>query len=162
MDVLDRIFAQARIAPSGCWEFTGPHDNDGYGSVTVAGRTVKVHRVVYERLVGPIPPGQVTRHHCDNPACFRPECLIPGTQAENIADRDARGRTARGERNGRAKLTATAVAEIRQLSTNGQPINKAVLARRYGVTRRAITFVLEGITWKETPTTHAGSTSATR
>jgi hypothetical protein len=39
-------------------------------------------------------------HHCDNPPCARPSHLFEGTQAENDADRHAKGRDARGRRNG--------------------------------------------------------------
>jgi len=36
--------------------------------------------------------GQIVRHLCDNPACFRYDHLAIGTQADNLADMAAKGR----------------------------------------------------------------------
>lgn len=59
---------------------------------------------------------------------------------------------ARGERHGRAKLTAAAVWEIRVAwSTAPRPALTA-LADRYGVSERTIGFVVNGLTWQHVPT----------
>lgn len=68
---------------SGCWLWTGPLDRDGYGTVYADGKTRRVHRYVYEQLVGPIGARQVLDHlkddrgpckhrHCCNPAHLQP------------------------------------------------------------------------------------------
>lgn len=79
----------------GCWVWLGAKDRDGYGRVMVDGRTMGAHRIAYEESHGPVPDGLVVMHSCDNPSCVNPDHLRVGTQAENIQDRDAKGRTYR-------------------------------------------------------------------
>lgn len=67
---------------TGCWNWTGALTK-GYGRIKVGGRTRIAHRVVYERLVGPIPEGLHLDHLCVNPRCIRPEHLEPVTTREN-------------------------------------------------------------------------------
>jgi len=72
-----------RLADSGCWLWTGSKTR-GYGNVGHKGRNVYAHRLTYELLVGPIPPGLELDHLCRTPACVRPSCLEPVTHAENM------------------------------------------------------------------------------
>jgi hypothetical protein len=51
-----------------------------------------VHRVAWELEHGPIPDGMLILHRCDNPACWAPEHLFLGTQADNVRDMHAKGR----------------------------------------------------------------------
>lgn len=57
---------------TGCWLWLGEVNRNGYGRVWVNGVRVMVHRVVYELLVGEIPPGAVIDHTCRNRACCAP------------------------------------------------------------------------------------------
>jgi hypothetical protein len=79
-----------------CWEWQGARDRDGYGLVWYGGRMARTHRVAYQLERGEIPPGKIIRHRCDFPPCFRPAHLRLGTPADNMADREARGRHGRG------------------------------------------------------------------
>lgn len=78
-----------------CWLWTGPKQREGYGTIWRGGRMPrKAHRVAYELLVGPIPPGAMLDHLCHVPACVRPDHLAPVTNAQNSqnrrgADRDS-------------------------------------------------------------------------
>jgi hypothetical protein len=66
-----------RIDPdTGCWNWTGFTDK-GYGRATADGRTQPAHRVVWERLIGPIPPGCDLHHLCSNRLCVNPDHLEP-------------------------------------------------------------------------------------
>src|SRR5678809_506908 len=40
-----------------CWLYTGGRNQDGYGIAYTDGRTKVAHRVVYEGLIAPVPPG---------------------------------------------------------------------------------------------------------
>jgi hypothetical protein len=74
----------SQIAPTGfCWEWTGRTDQ-GYGRVSIGGRQLRAHRVVYERLVGRVPDGLVLDHLCRNRGCVNPDHLEPVTNEENI------------------------------------------------------------------------------
>lgn len=69
----------------GCWEWIGSVRPNSYGQVRGAnGRTQKAHRVAYELLVGPIPPGLQLDHLCRNRKCVNPAHLEPVTQRVNI------------------------------------------------------------------------------
>jgi hypothetical protein len=60
---------------------------------------VYLHRWIWEQINGPLDPGQVVRHRCDTPDCFRYDHLEVGTQADNLRDMHERGRA----RNGRER-----------------------------------------------------------
>lgn len=76
-----------------CWTWTAYRNVYGYGVVGVRGsRTMLAHRAAYELAVGPIPAGYRILHTCDNPPCVNPAHLWVGTQLDNIADRQAKGR----------------------------------------------------------------------
>lgn len=80
---------------SGCWEWRGRRNWNGYGVVSLARRDLsdaRVHRLMFERYYGPIPDGMVIRHKCDNPPCSNPDHLELGTQNDNVQDMKDRGR----------------------------------------------------------------------
>lgn len=68
----------------GCWEWSGKVMTNGYARIYVNGRDQLVHRVMYERVVGPIPDGLVIDHLCRNKRCVRPLHLETVTIAENL------------------------------------------------------------------------------
>lgn len=79
-----------------CWIWPGAKNNTGYGEIVGRreGKAVAVaaHRIVWEAIHGPIPPGMVIRHRCDNPPCIRLRHLQIGTQGDNVRDAVERGR----------------------------------------------------------------------
>lgn len=85
-----RLLAGAPNRPSGaCWIWTGPTNNHGYGRF---GGSRYAHRVSYQLAHGPIPPGMVVLHRCDNPPCVNPDHLSLGTQRDNVRDMVTKGR----------------------------------------------------------------------
>lgn len=114
---------------SGCWIWVGSHlGPHSYGHICINYRTTLAHRYAYERFIGPIPPGLVVRHRCDTKSCVNPAHLVAGTQADNIADKVAKNRQAKGQRHGMAKLTDEQAQAIARLTGSVHPI-----AAEYGI-----------------------------
>jgi hypothetical protein len=146
------LMHRSRLAENGCWEWTST-TKKGYGSFESGGISMPAlkskkrgaHQVSYEAYNGPIPKGLVVRHTCDNPLCINPDHLILGTQSQNVADREARGRRKdiNGEQIGTARLTAEQVLEIRASDKS-----LTQLARQYNVHKTTISLIRSGKSWK--------------
>lgn len=134
-----------------CWEWALSRNEarGGYGQMRLNGRTLKAHRIAYEKWVGEIPKGHGVLHHCDNPPCIRPAHLFTGTTADNSADMIAKGRGVNpvmcGEKSPHAKLTAKQVRTIRKRLTNGESLT--VLGKEFQVTKQAIYRIRERLSW---------------
>lgn len=85
--VLKRIEHRYSGLSTPCWCWTGQKNWKGYGEIgqMVRGQRfgLKVHRVVYEALVGPIPTGHHLDHLCEVKECVNPLHLEPVTPLEN-------------------------------------------------------------------------------
>lgn len=152
-----------------CIVWTGAKAGAGYGVTSKNGKQAYVHRLAAEDAYGPIPPGMVVSHRCDNPACYNPAHLRICTQAENLLDMRQKGRAAsgskhrsrthpelvlRGEMVGTSKLTEAQVQEIRSKYSPGSAGKRsehslAGLARQYGVTFQTIHKIVKGLRWKK-------------
>lgn len=93
-------------------------DLDGYPLIKRK-KTIRISRYIYEECFGFIPDNHLVRHTCDNPNCISPEHLITGTHKQNSEDMVSRNRSARGEKNGSAKLTTEDVLRIRETYKRG-------------------------------------------
>lgn len=128
MSIADKFHRSYSVAENGCWNWNGKTtQHGGYGRFWTGERTVRAHRWSYESVNGPLGES-VCRHKCDNPKCVNPAHLLPGTQADNIADAKARGRLQRGERQGGAKLTEADVRLIRE-----SPDKLTEIAAKFGI-----------------------------
>ncbi len=130
-----------------CWVWTASKLAKGYGQFGLT-RSISelAHRVAFVIEHGRGPIGGVVRHGCDNPSCVRPEHLEEGTLLDNNRDAAHRGRTARGEKNGAAKLNEARVKEIRQRFVGGESQGK--LAREFGVTQPLVSDIVNRKMWK--------------
>lgn len=161
---------------SRCWLWTAAKLNGGYGAFQDEGRTLRAHRVSWELAYGSIPCGIQVLHHCDNPACVRPDHLFLGTGKDNMKDRDTKGRQAcgdrhgsrlhperrprgvqhysrarpdlvpRGDRSGQAKLTSVQVAHIRR-EYIPYKVSYTALAKKYGVHPETIGRIIRRENW---------------
>ncbi len=130
----------------GCWLWTGNTDRFGYGILRVDGVTKKTHRYVLELTAGVELTGKVVMHMCDEPACCNPAHLAVGTHQENMADKVAKNRQAKGSNSGSAMLTESQVLEMRA-KYRPRKITYAVIAREYGVCKDTAQKAIRGINW---------------
>lgn len=113
----------------------------GYYNLKRYGKTLKLHRFVYEECYGFIPEGMVVRHKCDNPACINPEHLELGTQKDNIHDMSKRNR------HGRTKLTREQVEKIRKEWQENKYNHYYEVAKEYGIANATAWRVIKGVHW---------------
>lgn len=125
-------------------------DQDGYLRVTLRCNERRkgyfVHQLVALAFNGLRPDDQVTRHRNGNQLDNRPENLLYGTHADNVADRAAHGKTVRGARSHLSKLTEVQALEI--LARLGAGESQASLARSYGLAVSTIWGLKTGRTWR--------------
>lgn len=152
-----RIAARSTLAPNGCLVVAKRGRNQG-GHVMLTGRhpdmaggrtvTTGVHRWAWMLVNGPIPPGMVVRHRCDNPPCANPDHLELGTVADNSRDAVERGRIYRpmGERSPNAKLNDELVRRIRHL-VHAKGVSRGEIARRFGIDPAVASRVASGKAW---------------
>lgn len=168
------------VEATGCWEWALTRDRPPcmpYGRCYIGKRYVSAHRKSWEIANGAIPEGLCVLHRCDNPPCVNPDHLFLGTRADNVADRVAKGRCARGERSGarrhperwargdrhwtrrkpemvprgeasgRAKLSVGEVLDIRSGREQGKTLK--TLADEFDLGISTVARIVNGDSWKE-------------
>lgn len=167
----------SKVAVAGideCWVWTAGRHTDGYGQFAIgsrkdgSARVGRAHRIAWELTWGKIPAGLKVLHNCpngDNPACCNPRHLWLGTDADNAADKAAKGRCrpATGDRHGsrtkpdrvphgerlpHSKLRAVQIPYIRCLLKNR--ISQTDIARAYCVRQTSINMIAHGKSWMRT------------
>jgi hypothetical protein len=159
------------LGPCHIWQ--GSTSSAGYGCLRGDdGRTTRAHLVAW-LLTGHEPPGPGLElcHHCDVRTCVNPRHLFLGTRSDNMQDASSKGRlvqqirpeaffkygdnhwtrrmperVARGERQGRASITADTVREIRALRGSG--LGASEIAVRLGVRPKIVSDVIHSRTWR--------------
>ena len=133
---------------SGCFLWFGALRCSGYGYVMLEGRGVGVHRLSYCLCHGEVPKDAHVLHRCDNRVCINPDHLTLGNNADNVADRVRRGRSANfaGERHPQIKLTRQKVEAIRQ--TTGSNVE---VAAKFGITPAYVSQIRRRKIWADRP-----------
>lgn len=99
----------AKVDKSGgsdaCWLWTASKNKHGYGHLKADGAMIRAHRIAWAITNGQIPHdgsyhGICVCHKCDVKLCCNPSHLFLGTQQDNVKDRDAKRRTASGDKSG--------------------------------------------------------------
>lgn len=162
--------------PDDCWLWMAGKFHGGYGAFgTSRSRNTRAHRFSWALTHGPIPDGLLVLHKCDTPACVNPTHLFLGTDSDNMADRDGKGRqsrgvthgavmlrvAARGERNASrryperrprgsghatAKLNEELVSQVKGLLRAG--VSGVEIAARLGINASTVSSIKRGRTWK--------------
>lgn len=144
---IDDVLANTHMTKSGCMEWQGAINKDGYAACNAYGlfKSQALHREVYRLHTGSVP--EVVMHSCDNRKCINPQHLVGGTPEANMLDKLVKGRQAKGVANGRAKLTPEQVIAIQQLWQK-QECTHLDLGRMFGVSKATVGRVISGKSWR--------------
>ena len=137
-----RCSIEARLVrrDSGCLEWVGATDQDGYGIVNWRRKPYRVHRAIYSLRHGRIADDKIyVCHTCDNPRCCADEHHFLGSSSDNLKDASAKGRCTQHL----AKLTPNEVVAIRAAKGSQESI-----AAVYGVDQTTVSSIKALKTWK--------------
>lgn len=131
-----------------CWLWQRSLNNSGYGSFFFNGILTTAHRASWMLFKGEIPEECFVLHVCDIRHCVNPDHLFLGTQSDNVQDMLKKGRAKyiahHGENNGRARLSAQQVEEIRALAS--RYLHREI-AKQYHVARQTISDIVAYRKW---------------
>jgi len=136
-------------AETDCWIWTKATKN-GYGRLIIGSRSdgtrkvVSAHRFSYETFIGVITSGLHVCHICDNRKCVNPDHLFLGTQQQNNADRDLKGRNVvrYGEKNSKTKIPDSELNNIKLLYKNGASSRE--IAKLYNCNKSTVLDIVNG------------------
>ena len=136
-------------APDECWLWPVPPSHT-YGRIRSeqyrGGKNVPTHRLSWEIHFGPIPDGMIVCHKCDTPACVNPAHLFLGTTADNMKDREEKGRHGFYDQSVLSPLSSEQVVDIRQRHAQGE--TQSALAREYGVCLNTVHKIVHRRSWR--------------
>lgn len=148
IETIETLLSRTTPEPNtGCMLWTQAVNADGYGIVMMGGRSSLAHRAMHALAIRESP--EAVMHVCDQPCCLNPKHLKSGTRRLNNEDRDRKGRTPKGADRPNAKLTDSAVAEMRSRRRNGAKLRD--LAADYDVPQQIVSLVCLGRRWKHVP-----------
>lgn len=93
----------------------GDTGSNGYERVSIDGRSVAAHRVVYEAVHGPIPPGMSINHLDGVKLNNRPDNLEVATQSQQMAHAYSLGLRSGNGLTGKARTSRLSADQVQQL-----------------------------------------------
>jgi hypothetical protein len=81
-----RFFMNVEVVESGCWEWRGRIEKNGYARFYDGEKRIPVHRWMYREVVGElgVPPDMTIDHICGNRKCVNPQHLEQVSMRENL------------------------------------------------------------------------------
>ncbi len=143
---VENAVRRARGGEEGCivWPFAKTR---GYGQVRFRGRQHPAHRLAFTMYIDKTQSNlQCIHGPCHNRACINPRHVTWGSPTDNARDKIRDGTEQRGEKNGSAKLTETAVLSIRERFLRGG-VTQTALAKEVGVSLSTIHLIVNGKRW---------------
>jgi hypothetical protein len=140
-------------ALTGCWLCWTAPNAYGYPVIWDGHKPMHAHRVSWMVNRGPIRRGLHVLHRCDNIGCINPDHLFLGTQADNNADKQRKGRQSKGVSHGdaigrgEASCRATITEETARLIFS-YPASQFATAKVFGVSRSLVRWIRERRTWR--------------
>jgi hypothetical protein len=134
---VQRFFDKVRFTES-CWEWSAGKYRRGYGHFWLNGKNVGAHRFAFAWGHG-APAASHVLHRCDNTSCVNPEHLYEGSDLDNAADRDSRGRAGRPNK----KVTPDGAYEIRRLWANGG-MTQQQIGDLFGILQGSVNNIVHG------------------
>ena len=140
---------------TGCWEWNGTKNSNGYGQVYFNGKGCPATRMaaaIWKYF--PLIPYLEVCHSCDNPPCINPDHLFIATHAKNMRDCRTKGRMhivvpPNGERNHLSKLKDADIPTIRKRHIDGDSYYS--IGKDYGIGTDNIRLICQKKTWKHIP-----------
>lgn len=163
LDLQERIKKNsAANSQSGCWDWVKGKNKDGYGKVKYAQRDLSAHRAAWLAFRGPIAPGMLVCHKCDNPSCVNPDHLFLGSPQDNMDDKMAKGRWRGGPQfwekgkcgavHHNAKLDERKVVQVLAMFREGRAA--VDIAKQFGVSDTVVIRIRENKAWKHVQRVH--------
>ena len=143
----DRFNRSVIKKESGCWDWSGCLYATGYGKITFQTKNWLAHRASYKIHKGDVPSDMLVCHTCDNRKCTNPDHLFIGTHKDNLSDMKNKGRSNRGQKNGRSKLTDEDVGSLKHMN-RVRYFEQKELAKHFGINRSLVSMILGEKVWQ--------------
>lgn len=129
-----------------CRIWTGELDKNGYGKVRLFGNQPHASAVALQlKLCDDLDEGIQARHKCRNRHCINEDHLEPGTNDDNVADKERDGTMYRGEDHPCSKMTNELVKKIFWSKLENK--SRQERSDEFGVSKSVITSIDTGANW---------------